>query len=63
MKIMKKNSQLHITLSSELLYLLKKEAENKNIVLAELCRQKLRENSKLEKIENLLGKILDEKFN
>ncbi len=60
---MKKNSQLHITLSSELLDLLRKEAENKNIVLAELCRQKLRENSKLEKIENLLEKILDEKFN
>ncbi len=60
---MKKNSQLHITLSSELLDLLRKEAENKNIVLAELCRQKLRENFKLEKIENLLEKILDEKFN
>lgn len=60
---MKNNSQLHITLSSELLDLLRKEAGNKNIVLAELCRQKLRENSKLEKIENLLEKILDEKFN
>lgn len=56
---MKNNSQLHITLDTELLFLLKKEANDQEISLAELARQKLRENYKFEKIEWMLKKIME----
>jgi len=36
---------------------LKREAEEINISLAELCRQKLKKSSQLNKIESLLEKI------
>ena len=54
---MKKNSQLHISLGTELLVLLKKEASEKGMCLSEYCRQKLRENFYLEKIESMLNKL------
>ena len=53
---MKKNSQLHISLGTDLFVLLKKEANEKGICLSEYCRQKLRENYYLEKIEIMLNK-------
>ena len=60
---MKQNSQLHITLDSEFLNFLRKEAQDNNICLAELCRRKLRENSKLERIEVMLKEVLDKNGN
>ena len=53
---MKKNSQLHISLGTDFLVLLKKEADEKGICLSEYCRQKLRENFYLEKIEFMLNR-------
>jgi hypothetical protein len=42
---MKKNSQLHLHLETELLERLKKEADEQFITVAELCRLKLRQAS------------------
>ena len=60
---MKENSQLHISLGTDLLVLLKKEANKKGICLSEYCRQKLRENFYLEKMESMLNKLLYENGN
>jgi hypothetical protein len=54
---MKENSQLHISLGTDFLVLLKKEANKKGMCLSEYCRQKLRENFYLEKIEFMLNKL------
>ena len=48
---MKKNSQLHLFLESEILDSLKKEADNENLSVSELCRNKIRKNSQLTRIE------------
>ena len=55
---MKKNSQLHISLGTELLILLKKEADEKGLCLSEYCRQKLRENFYFEDMKSMLSKLL-----
>ncbi len=57
---MKKNSQLHISLGTDLFVLLKREANEKGICLSECCRQKLRENFYLEKMESILNKLSHE---
>jgi len=54
---MKQNSQLHISLGTDLFILLKKEANERGLCLSEHCRQKLRENSYLDKIEIMLNKL------
>ncbi len=54
---MKKNSQLHIWIETELKTKLEKEAIENNISLCEFCRQKLIENSSLVRIEMILEKI------
>ena len=41
---MKKNSQLHIHIETELLEKLKREAEQNYITISELCRLKLRQS-------------------
>jgi len=54
---MKKNSQLHIWLETELKDKLEKEAIEDNVSLCELCRQKLIENPRLLRIEMKLEDI------
>ncbi len=54
---MGKNSQIHLFLETELLEALKWEADENKISISELCRQKLRECSKLTRIEILLEKL------
>ena len=39
---MKKNSQIHILIETEIKQKLEKEAEEKKITLSELCRKKLK---------------------
>lgn len=58
MNIMKKNSQIHLVLETELLELLKKEALDREISISEHIRQKLRKNTQLTRIEILLEKLL-----
>jgi len=53
----KKNSQIHFVLKTSLKELLEKEAKLEEISLAELCREKLRHNSRLLRIEMILEKL------
>jgi hypothetical protein len=55
---MKKNAQLHILLETRLLNQLKKEAEEKEVSLGHLCRQRLRGRGQLDRIEGKLDKVL-----
>ena len=55
---MKKNNQLHIFVETKLLNVLKKEADDREISLSELCRYKLRKIPQLDRIENKLDKAL-----
>lgn len=59
--MMKKNSQLHLWIETELIEKLRKQAEENNLPVAELCRLKLRENSQLDRIESFI-KELDKKI-
>ncbi len=54
---MKKNSQIHLFLETELKEKLEKEAQGQNISFSELCRQRLRDNDRLSKIEYVLEQI------
>jgi hypothetical protein len=56
---MKKNCQLHLFLESDLLERLRQEADNNQLSISELCRQKLREYSGLIKIELMLENLLE----
>jgi hypothetical protein len=51
---MKKNSQIHLFIETEILHTLKRQADEEDISVSELCRQKLRECSRLTKIEMIL---------
>ena len=55
---MGKNSQLHLFLETETLNNLKKKASENNISVSELCRQKISQNSKIDRIEFMIEKIL-----
>ena len=58
---MKKNSRLHLVLTTELLLRIKKQALDNNISVSELTRRKLKENSRLDNIERMI-KLLLEKY-
>ncbi len=51
------NSQIHLYLKSEVFEKLKKEAENKGLPIATLCKEKLDKNTRLERIELILEDI------
>ena len=55
--MMKKNVKLCLRITSELLDQLKSEAEEQEITLACLCRQKLDNLSKLNKIESIVTEM------
>ena len=55
---MKKNYKIHLWIESENIEYLKKEAILLNMNLSELCRQKLKPNHNLIKIELILENIL-----
>lgn len=57
---MGKNSQIHLFLETNLLETLKKQAIEENISVSELCRQKLIESPKINRIEFMLEKIINE---
>ena len=54
----KKNSHIHLLIETNLKKKLTKEAEEKCISISELYRQKLRDNSQLERIEGKIDKVL-----
>lgn len=56
---MKKNSQLHLYLETKLRQVLGEQAAEREITISELCRQKLRQNDRLDKIEKILEELLE----
>lgn len=54
---MRKNFQVHLYLETELVEKLKKEALEKRKSVSDICRQKLREDTQLDRIEMMIGKI------
>lgn len=57
----KKNSHLNILIETSLLTKLKEEAKKRNISLGQFCRDRLRGNSQLNRIEGKIDKILKKK--
>lgn len=55
---MKKNTQLHLVVETELFERLKKQAQEEGLTISESCRNKLKENSRIIKIEMMVEKIL-----
>jgi len=55
---MRKNSKIHLWMDSELKKLAEKQAKDEGISLCEFCRRRLKENSRILKIENDVEKIL-----
>jgi len=55
---MKKIFKINLRLNKELLDLLQKESSELDISFSELCRQKLRRNTQLTKIELMIEKLL-----
>ena len=60
---MGKNSQIHLVLETRFLNYLKEQAEEKGITISEFCRQKLKQDPQLDKIEIILNKINKKIFN
>lgn len=54
---MNKNSKLHFAIETEIFNLLKRESEQQGLSLSALCRNKLRECSKINRIESILEDI------
>ena len=54
---MKKNSQIHLFIETELKEKLKRESNTLNVSFSELCRQKLNKNDKLSRIELMVENI------
>ncbi len=54
---MGKTFQLHLRIESEVITKLKKDAKDRRISISELCREKLRTNSKINQIELVLQDI------
>ena len=60
---MKNNVRLYFKISSEFYEEVKKEANDKGISVAQLCRQKLKTSDKLDRVELILEKLLRLKEN
>ncbi|MCA9487798.1 MAG: hypothetical protein KC516_02445 [Nanoarchaeota archaeon] len=58
---MPKNAHLHIVVSTEFLENLKKKASEKLLTVSEFCRLKLQENLQLDRIEEKIDKLKDDK--
>ncbi len=54
----KKNSHIHLLLETNLKEKLMKEAEEKSISISELCRQKLRDDTQLDRIERKIDNLI-----
>ena len=54
---MNKNCKIHLWLESDLKYTIERQAKEEGLSICEFCRQRLKENSRLAKIEFLVEKI------
>jgi hypothetical protein len=55
---MKNNVRIYFKISSEFYEQIKKEAQKKEISIAQLCRQKLKTQDRLDRVEFLLERLL-----
>ncbi len=55
---MKNNAAIHLVLNSEQLQKFKKKAKDEGVSLSELCRQRVIGSSQLDRIEDILKKML-----
>lgn len=55
---MKKNCKIHLWLETELKESIEKQAEEEGISICEFCRRRLRDNSKIIKMEMMVERIL-----
>jgi CRISPR/Cas system-associated exonuclease Cas4 (RecB family) len=55
---MRKTCKIHLWLDSELRELINKRAKEEGVPLSEFCRRKLKEDSRIARIENMVEKIL-----
>lgn len=51
------NSRIHLQIKTETLQKIKEKAYEEGISISEFCRRKLKENSQLDRIEEMLGKL------
>ena len=51
---MKKTYQLHLRIELEFIETLRKQAQDRNVTLAELCRLKIRQNLQSDKLDLLI---------
>jgi predicted DNA binding CopG/RHH family protein len=58
---MKNNVRIYFRISSDFYEEIKKEAQNKGISVAQLCRQKLKTSDRMERMEFLLEKLSSSK--
>ena len=58
---MKNNVRIYFRISSDFYEEIKKEAQNKGISVAQLCRQKLKTSDRMERLEFLLEKLSSSK--
>lgn len=54
----KKNSHIHILIETNAVDKLKEEAKLKDVSLSELCRQKLKDNPQLDRIEKKIDELV-----
>ena len=55
---MKKNSEIHLKLETEFFEKLKAQATEERITISELCRMKLSNKSRFERIEMLIIEVI-----
>ena len=56
---MKNNATIHLVLNTEQLQRFKEKARDEYVSLSELCRQRVLGSSQLDRIEDLLKRILE----
>jgi hypothetical protein len=54
---MKKNSEIHLKLETDLFERIKKQAIEEGITISEVCRRRIKENSQLTRLEFLIGDL------
>lgn len=57
-----KNSRIYIPIETDKKDKIKLEAVKEGVSIAEICRRKIRENPKLERIELMLEKLIKRKY-
>jgi uncharacterized protein YnzC (UPF0291/DUF896 family) len=55
---MGKNSHLHLSIETKFLNEIKEKAKEKGLTLSEYCRQRIKEDSQLDRIEGMIKKLI-----